>query len=465
MQEVTRETFADRGSERMVLSCALRDPDRLIDISAKLREVDVLSSNHRALYSVLKSLYEQGVKSFDLMAVVNEAAEKDVLPLIGGADYVDALLSNPVNSDNLEVYVSKVLDCSSKYRLFKETEHIQEAILSNLGSSDLTLPAEELIANAETRLLDVSMEARQVEDAINIGDGLVDRLREMAENPVEVLGISTNIPLLDRAINGLLPGSLSILAARQKGGKSTLMTNMAAYIAYDLGIPVLYIDTEMSRAEVQTRIVSHVGRVPERFVTNGKFIENRLYTENVWRACDIVNSGELYHKYMPGFTMDAVKSMVRKFRAREKIGVFFFDYIKMPEVTGASAFKEHQLLGNVATGLKDLAGQLDIPVVAAAQIKRGETANPKTRFHDTDVADSDRIGRYCTSLWALAPKSRKEVEEDGLTCGTHRLQVLLARGGMSNFHGIDLHCDFPTLTISQAEHQSSGMAAFQEREN
>jgi len=146
--------------------------------------------------------------------------------------------------------------------------------------------------------------------------------------------------------------------------------------------------------------------------------------------------------------------MARRYHAREGIGAMFFDYIKVPEIAGSETMKEHQLLGNISTGLKDLGGQLDIPVVAAAQIKRGDTTAPKTRFHDTDVADSDRIGRYCNNLLAIGQKSKKEIEEDGLSCGTHRLQVLLSRAGTPSYHGIDLHCDLPTLTMRQAEHQS-----------
>lgn len=462
MQETTQEKFADRGSERMILSCILRDPDLLIDVTAKLREQDFLSSNHRALYSVLHSLYEQGVKSFDLMAVINEAEEKGVTSLIGGPDYVDALSANPINVDNFGVYMSKVLDCSSKYRLYKEAEFIQEKVLSNLGSAESSLPAEDLLANAETRLLDISMESRQIEDAVDVGVGLEERLRELAEHPVSVLGLSSNIKLLDDAINGFTPGSLTVVAARQKGGKSTLLSGVASHIAYELGVPILYIDTEMLLNEMQTRLVSQLSQVPERLITNGNFIVEDKYAANVWRACETVEKGGFYHKYMPGFTMDAVKSMVRKFHARENIGAFFFDYIKLPEVNGAESFKEHQILGNIATGLKDLAGTLNIPVIAAAQIKRGDKTSPKTRFHDTDVADSDRIGRYCNNLLAIGRKSQKEVEEDGETCGTHRLQVLLSRSGAPNFHGIDLYCNFPTLTMCQAEHQSSGMGGFQE---
>ena len=462
MIPASQEKFADRGNERMVLSCVLRDPDLMIDVTAKLKEEDFLSPNHRALYAILASLYTRGVQAFDLPAVVSEAETRGALKIIGGWDYVDALKASTVDPSNLPIYVDRLFDCSTKYKLYLEVEHIRDNIISNTGPSDEADSATELIARAENRILDVSMRSNQIEDAEDLGSGLRELLERKASNPVDVLGLTTSIPLLDKAINGLTPGSLTVVAARAKGGKSTLLLNMAANIAYNVGMPVLYVDTELSKEEVQMRTVSLISEVPERLITNGQFITRHEYAENVWRAIDIVNRGHFFHKYMPGFTLDAVKSMARKFHAREGIGAVFFDYIKMPEVTGSESMKEHQLLGNIATGLKDLAGQLNIPVVAAAQIKRGDTTSPKTRFHDSDVADSDRIGRYCNNLLTIGTKSRKEREEDGETCGTHRLQVLLARAGTPNYHGIDLHCDLPTLTMKQAVHQSYAISQLQE---
>lgn len=454
------EFFSDRGSERLLLSIILGNPDCVIEVLAKLGEEDFLSKNHRALFSVLKFLYDQGAKHFDLMAIADVASNRGVLDLIGGIDYIDALAITPVNKSNMGLYISNILDCSTKYKIYRESVFIQESVLSNTSVGEGSLTSQQILAESESRLLSVSMESHQMDDADNLSSNLRESLIEKSRNPAEVLGIPTGIPLLDKAINGLMPGSLTVVAARQKGGKSLLLTNIASNICYNVGIPILYIDTELSTKEVQMRVVSHLSGVPERVVTNGKFIDNDSFSENVWRACAIVEAGEFYHKYLPGFSMDVVKSIARKYHAREGIGALFFDYIKMPEVTGAAAFKEHQILGNIATGLKDLAGQLNIPVIAAAQIKRGDVVSPKTRFYDSDVADSDRIGRYCNNLLAIGQKSKKEIEEDGATCGTHRLQVLLARSGTPNFHGIDLDCNLPTLTMYQAEHQSYTVSTF-----
>jgi replicative DNA helicase len=452
--------FEDRGSERAVIAAVLQNPDLIVEVQAKISERDFLSDHHRCIYSILHSLYDQGVHSFDMMAVLDYADKRNVIESIGGGDYIDALYRMEVDPRNLPVYMDLVQDSSVKYRLYKEASSIQSDILQNVGNPGEGLTSAEVLARAESRIIDISMNMKGVEEAIDMKTGLRDRLAELASAPVDVRGLSSGIPLLDKAINGFAPGSLSVFAARAKAGKSTLLMNLAGHMAYKLGIPVLYVDTEMSTREQQTRLLSHVAHVPERAIVNGKFINDNSFCQRIERGCQLIENGLFLHKYYPGYTIDGLKSLVRKYAAREGIGAFFFDYIKIPEVNGDNAFKEHQILGNVATALKDLAGTLNIPVITAAQIKRSESGNPKTHYNDNDVADSDRIGRYCSNLFALAQKSSKEMQEDGPSCGTHRLQVLLARAGGSMYKGIDLDCHFPTLTMRQSEMQANGPGDF-----
>jgi replicative DNA helicase len=450
--------FEDNGSERAVIAALLADADLLIDVSAKLNESDFLSDHHRALYSILTYLSEQGVGSFDLMAIVDVAERKKLLDTFGGIEYVQALMSMPVDGKNINVYVGKVLDASLKYKLFMQAEYIQNDLVESVESET---SSEAVIAKAEGRIINVSMASKRVEDAKDISEGLRDRVKELAENPVDIKGITSGVTLLDKALNGFAPGTLTVLAARAKAGKSTLLMNIASHMAFDLGLPILYIDTEMPTKEVQTRLLSHVSAVPERAIVNGKFINNESQNRRVNAACDRLEEGLMLHRYYPGYSIDGLISLARKYHARNKIAAVFFDYIKMPE-TSSREVKESQELGKVATALKDLAGTLDIPVITAAQMKRGSSdkAAPKTLYSDQDVADSDKIGRYCNSLLALARKSQKEVEEDGVDCGTHRLQILLARGGGTLYRGIDINCHFPTLTMTQARNQSNGIPNF-----
>lgn len=455
-----REKFEDRGSERIVLASILQFPDLLFEADAKLEERDFLSPHHKNLYIIIRSLDRQGIKRFDFMSLMDEASRLGFEDKFGGPEYLNALLSTLVDKKNFEVYLERLVDASTKYKLYNEVENIKNEIVENSSPVNSSSDAFSLLASAENRIIDVSMGAQRVEEAIDIGEGLQDRLEEVARNPVNIVGLSTGIPLLDYALNGLAPGTLTVVAARPKSGKSTLLMNIASHLVYKLGVPILYVDTEMMRAEIQTRLVSQLSQVPERKIITGRFIENELETSNVWRACEIVSKGKYLHKYYPGFAVDALKSLVRKYKIKEGIGAFFFDYIKTAGEGSLTNTKEYQHLGFLASALKDLAGQLEIPVITAAQIRRSQSGSPKTRANDEDVGGSDRILHLCNHLLALSRKSVKEIEEDGRTCGTHRLQVLASRGGRQMFEGIDLDCDLSRLTMVQAEHQAAGRATF-----
>lgn len=448
-----RDKFADKGIERAVLSSIIKYPDLIIDAEAKLEVNDFLSSYHRDLYSVLKSLYRSGASSFDLMTVVDLADKNGVLKDLGGPEYIKALMLGEFDPNNFKLYLSKLLRCSTRYKLFEEAARIQKDVLEDEEEDG---PSSEIIARAEARLMRVSMETTKSEDAVNIASGLRDAVNAFVESPVPVRGLPTGIDLLDKAINGLSPGSLTVVAARAKVGKSTLLMNIAAHHAFDLGMPVLYVDTEMPTRDVQTRLLAHLASVPERAIINGTFITNPDFCSRVEAAVCKIEQGQFFHRYYPGYSMEGLRSLVKKYHTRERIGSFFFDYIKVPEVDGSSV-KEHQLLGNVTAALKDVAGQLDIPVISAAQLKRSESGGDKSYHHDSDVADSDKILRYCNTLMALGRKTKKEVEEEGLDCGTHRVQILAARGGGATYKGIDLYSHLPTLTVTQALNQSNGL--------
>ncbi len=451
MSSIVKADFADVSSERSVLTCVLQEPELMVEADAKLAEADFLSDHHRELYAILRYLIAQRFASFDYLIVVELAEKRDLLKSVPEG-YIRALYSADTDTRNFPVYVKQVSDRSTAYKILLATERIQKDVLANVDR-----PAEEQVAVAEARILDISMDVRGDNDPVRLGEGLRERVRQLAENPVEVRGLTTGLPMVDRRLNGLLDGTLTVIGGRLKSGKSVMLMNWAAHIAFTLGIPVLMVDTEMSDKEQEMRLLSHLSAVPERIILNGSFAKNPEARERVETALDRIESGVLHHKYYPGYTVEGLKSIVRKYHALHGIGAFFFDYIKTPETMSSNLMKEYQLLGNITQGLKDLAGALKIPVVAGAQMKRGDSGTPKSLYNKDDFADSDRILRYANSGLALAMKSQKEYEEEGKQCGTHRLQILAARGGGETFHGVDLECHFPTLTIRQAGQQANGM--------
>jgi replicative DNA helicase len=287
------------------------------------------------------------------------------------------------------------------------------------------LSSSDLLSSTESEILDLSMAGLSINEPINLGDGLEEYIEELKNQEIEYSGVSTGYGILDKQIDGMVPGTLQVIAARKKAGKSTFLTNIALYVAYSLRLPVLYVDTELSFNEWRTRAVAALAKVKERNLKHGDF--DAQEERKIQNALSLIKKGKLFHEYMPGYSVDKLVALYKKYHYKEKIGLIVFDYLKEPDSTSIDRQrKEYQVLGDVTTKLKDLAGQLNIPALTAVQLNR-----------DNDVADSDRIARYADIVCHWGTRSKEELDEGGIASGTHKLEIRdTRRGGATSKHGI-----------------------------
>jgi replicative DNA helicase len=407
----------------------------------------------------------------DAATLLNQAITLKLEDTVGGYDYINALFEKSIDPANIGFYLTRMLDASTKLRVLLAAEDIIDLAEKNRTLTGEGLDANTLVAGAQEKFLKIALENLRGDDPENLADGLDELLAEAVANPSRVRGLSTGLVSLDEAVNGLEPGTLTVVGARPKVGKSTLLLNWAAHIAYDCQTPILLIDTEMRKPEQQFRLVSILSRVPEKEIKNGTYDEDSQKVDRVRQARDIINSGLILHKYYPDFTAEGVAAMTRKFHHQGAIGCLFFDYIKLPDsdLQLMGRVKEHQALGYLCVALKNLAGQLNIPVVTAAQIGR---VGSQGRVTSSDFADSDRILRYANTLLGLSVKTGKELakleEEYGRErrrdAGSHRLQILDTRAGGTNPGGIDIHFRKEILFMEEAREQLSSFRAESEED-
>jgi replicative DNA helicase len=256
-------------------------------------------------------------------------------------------------------------------------------------------------------------------------DGLQSVVDERRKTKVEFLGLSTGYPILDRQIDGLTPGGLHIVAARKKMGKSALLTNIAMHVGARLKTPLLYVDTEMSYGEWRNRAVAMISGVKERDFKHGGY-DDATYAK-LCKAVTLLDNTKIFHERMPGYSADKLVALFKKYKAKEGIGLMVFDYLKEPESSSIEGpRKEYQVLGDVTTRLKDLAGELDIPALTAVQLNRSN-----------DVADSDRIARYADVVAFWMNRTKEEIDESGMESGLYKLVIKDSRrGGETGEHGI-----------------------------
>lgn len=417
-----KEIFCRPTDERALISYCMRDITNYFAVCSKLSPKDFLYSQHEMTMFLFEQLAAKGAEKFETTLIISEATAAGVLDSVGGIQYIKTIANINLANSNFNVYLKSVCESVAKYKLYSLLTERIDMVKSNAKDGIDSL---ELISSVEASVLGLSMSGLNIDEPKNLADGLGEYIESLRESKVDLRGVSTGYPILDKQIDGLVSGTVMVVAARKKKGKSTFLSNIALHVAYVLDTPVLYVDTEMSFPEWRSRALSTISGVKERDITHGGYddiIYNRLKDSQT-----TIEKGRLFHEYMPGYSVDKLVALYRKYKQKENIGLMVFDYLKEPDSTSIERQrKEYQVLGDVTTKLKDLAGQLDIPALTAVQLNR-----------NNDVADSDRIARYADIVCFWGVREAEEVDAGGYDCGSHKLVIKdTRRGGTTSKEGI-----------------------------
>jgi replicative DNA helicase len=417
-----KEMFCRPTDERALIAYCMKDLSNYFAVCTKLTPSDFLYSQHEMTMLLFESLIAKGAEKFETNLIIAEATANGVIDVIGGIKYIKTISSMQVDDGNFDLYFKAVLEASTKYKLYsillEKANKIEKNAKDGIDSSDL-------LSGVESSILDLSMTGLNINEPINLGDGLEDYINALRYNKIELSGLSTGYPILDKQIDGMVPGTLLVVAARKKQGKSTFLSNIAVHVAYRLCIPVLYVDTELSFPEWRSRALSTISGVRERDIKHGGYDDIKY--NKLMKASTLIDKGKLFHEYMPGYSVDKLVALYKKYKHKEQIGLIVFDYLKEPDSSSVDKQrKEYQILGDVTTKLKDLAGQLNIPALTAVQLNR-----------TNDIADSDRIARYADVICFWGDRGEEEIQEGGLECGSHKIVIKdTRRGGATSNNGI-----------------------------
>ena len=444
-----KQMFCKPEDERALLYYSFKDINNFYSILSKTDVRDFLHPDHATLFVLLKSLLNKGVEKFDVSMVVDIARTDGCLAAIGGPDYVVSINNMGVSDLNFDIYLNSVLEASTKYKLYSVLKESTTHLVDNAKDGKLS---SDLIGFVENKILNLSTDSKSITEPRDLADGLKEYIEERKEKPVKMSGIDTGYAILNNQIDGMIPSTLHIVAARLKEGKSAFLTNIALHVAYIVGLPVLYIDTEMSFNQWRSRAVAALANVREREIIHGGY-SSETYEKIVSKCSEVVENGRLYHEYMPGYSVDKVIALYKKYKVKHNLGLIVFDYLKEPDVSSIDRErKEYQILGDVTTVLKDLAGTLEIPALTAVQLNR-----------NMEIADSDKIARYGDVIMHWMGKKDDEIETDTRKAGSHKLIIRDSRrGGGTSEQGIGYHFFKDRLRIKEVDIKHQAFTRFDE---
>ncbi len=308
-----------------------------------------------------------------------------------------------------------------------------------------------------------SISSNSSDETVLIGTGLEEYLDYLASSPVESVGIPSGMPKYDAAIGGgFRKKTVSLIGARPKVGKSTLSNVIAIFISLKLGIPVLYLDTEMSKEDQWHRMVANLSGVPIKEIETGKYKSDAAKVARIKAAAKLAKKIPYSYRSIAGKSFDEVLSIMRRWlktsvgfeeNGEAKPCLIIYDYFKLMSADGiAKNLQEYQVIGFQISALHDFMVRYGAACLGFVQLNRDGISK-----EDTDVASgSDRVVWICTSFSIFKPKAPEEMAQDA---GVHadacnrKMVVIVTRHGPGMDYGdyINLKMDGSVSRIKEGK--------------
>ena len=355
-------------TEITVLGAMLLDAVAIADATAKLRAEDFLLDSHQRVYRAMMDLLAQG-HAVDGITVMEALERRGELDSIGGAGYLGHLIAGIPRNPNIESYVRIIKDKSLLRQLLN---------VCNDGMAQAAEQSEDattVLNNIEVRLAEIADDAIQrgfsgIPDIVANSFGSIDALYEQGR---EVTGLATHYIEFDKMTSGLQNSELIIIAARPSMGKTALAINIAQNCAVKDNKVVAIFSLEMSKESLLRRMLASEAMVGSRKLQTG-FIP-REDRGKLIAALDRLMSSKMFVDDTPGITLAEMRAKARRLRQQEgKLDLIVIDYLQLMTgtKTGSKGFENRtQEVSSISRGLKALAKELGVPVVALSQLSRG----------------------------------------------------------------------------------------------
>lgn len=442
--------LSDVAAERAVLAGLCKYGENCyLDVADLLQASTFTVDSNKIIYSCLENVFQQdNPNEIDIPSIYSAANTLGLNSYFDNkmeVEYLKTILDFPTSEKNTRKFAAKI----RKLEVIRITrEQLGEAsnqYLELTGDETLTHIlgiAENTVFNLSSLLQDTEREPEK------LGESLLEYVRHLAENPVSQLGIPTGFNHFDGAIGGgLRNGTVNVIGARPKVGKTVLSDNMGYHIASAQNVPALNLDTEMKREDHQHRTLALMTECGITDIETGQYAGDVYMRDKVEGAAKDLEKVPYYHITISGMSFEEQLAVMRRWLAKNvgfnddgtaKQCVIIYDYLKLMSTDGLSEdMKEYQMLGFMMTTLHNFAIRYNVPILAFMQLNRDGITREQT---DT-ASGSDRIIWLCSNFTIFKKKSDEEIAEDGLSSGNRKLVPLISRHGTDWETSNYINCD------------------------
>lgn len=376
-----------RDLEEAVLGAMLLEKDAVIQVSEILKPNSFYVNGHQLIYQAIVNLFGKS-KPVDILTVTEELKTMGSLEDAGGAHYLMELTNGVTSAANVE-YHARVI--SQKY-IQRELIKISSEIIKD--SYDETTDVFELLDKAEKNLFAVAENnlSRSYDSMSSLISQAIKQIEELKEHDDKLTGVPTGFTNLDRLTGGWQRSDLIIMAARPGMGKTAFVLSIARNAAVDFKKPVAVFSLEMSSMQLVNRLISGEAEIPSDKLRKGNL--EAWEWEQLTRKVESLSEAPIYIDDTPGINIFELRAKCRRLKMQHDIQMIIIDYLQLMSggVDGKSNGNREQEISAISRGLKGIAKELNVPVIALSQLSRAvETRGGDKRPQLSDLRESGAI--------------------------------------------------------------------------
>ncbi|MBR2543207.1 replicative DNA helicase [Candidatus Saccharibacteria bacterium] len=374
----------DVEAEKSLLGAIMLDNGTLPDILTVLKPADFYEKRHEAIFQAITDLYDAH-KPIDLLTLTAELRSKKKLKEVGGAAYLTELSEFVPAAAHAKAYADIIEKAAVRRRLIKAGTEIANKAYEDDANAD------DLVGRAEQELFEVSDKIIK-SDYVAMDELLADafdRLEELQKNKGALRGLKTGFSDLDKKTAGFQKGDLIIVGARPSMGKTTFAQNLAYNIASINKRGVLFFSMEMAANEIIDNMISSVSGVDSWKMRTGNLSDTEF--AKIGDALGEMDEVPIYIDDTSSMTITELRNKARRAAHDHDIGIIVLDYLQL--ITGSDRYAGNRVqeITEISRGLKILARELSVPVVALAQLSRNVEGREDPRPVLSDLRDSGSI--------------------------------------------------------------------------
>ncbi|MBV2168080.1 MAG: replicative DNA helicase [Bdellovibrio sp.] len=371
-------------AEQSILGGLMLDREALDQVGDLLVAEDFYKPAHQKIYNAIKELHSKG-QPIDIITVTNVLQGEGSMEMVGGPEYLIGLLDKTISAANITSHAKIVKDKATLRRLI----HTNSQLIEKAYAQEF-VDVESFVDQAESEIFKIGENKTQtgLVGSMEIVKASIQKIEELYKNKAEITGIGTGFKKLDEMTAGLHPGEMTIIAARPSMGKTAFSLNIAQHIALRLKKTVAYFSLEMGKESMMMRMLSAESKVSMSEIRNGR-IQDSAWPKLI-NAASALSEASIFIDDTPGVSPFEIRSRARRLKAEHGLDVIMIDYLQLMSMKQKYNSREQEV-AEISKSLKAIAKELQIPVIALAQLNRGVEGRTEKKPMLSDLRESGSI--------------------------------------------------------------------------